>query len=73
MTRRIRLKTWAAKDINDERKINYTVCFSDGTTKDFSSDLTFGEIGINPRRLANMFIIDKQLINDEWYIALVED
>ena len=73
MTRRMRLKTWAAKDINDERKINYTTCLTDGTTMDFTSEQTFDEVGISRHRLANMFIAEKQLINNEWHIALVEE
>ena len=64
--RRMRLKTWAKKDPEDTRKINYKF----GTYKFTSED----DISISLfRRACEAWVKSVELVNGEWYIEIYED
>ena len=71
MKRRTRFITWAKRDTNDERKINYTFRDRDGNTQAFTSDDYCGFVFME--RLRQAWIETIELINGEWYATLYED
>lgn len=69
--RRMRFVTWCKKDVNDERKINYTVKTYDGKVLTFTSEEE------QPRsmlvRLREAWVDKIELVNNEWNVSLYED
>ena len=69
--RRMRFVTWCKKDVDDERKINYTLKTHDGKILKFTSE------EVQPRSMLNIVRnswIDKiELVNNEWFVALYEE
>ena len=68
--RRTRFITWCKKDINDERKINYTLLTIEGTVEKFTSEdlMPFSMF----ERLKNAWIENIELVSGEWYALLRE-
>ena len=68
--RRMRFVTWCKKDVNDERKINYTLKTYDDKVLNFTSEEE------QPRsmliRLQNAWIDKIKLVNNEWFATLYE-
>ena len=68
--RRMRFVTWCKKDVNDERKINYTLKTYDDKVLNFTSEEE------QPRsmliRLQNAWIDKIKLVNNEWFANLYE-
>jgi len=72
MKRRISFQNWCKKDIDDTRRINYTVNYENKIYK-FTSDKTFEEAGLpfGMWWLAEHAMVDSvELRNNEWYIVL---
>lgn len=67
---KMRFGTWAAKDVNDERKINYTFKH-DGKVDTFTSDDCVPGITIGMIREARIESI--KLVGDEWQVVIYED
>lgn len=71
MKRRMRFVTWCKKDVNDERKINYTFKTYENEVLKFTSEEE------QPRsmliRLQNAWIEKIELLNNEWFVTLYED
>lgn len=71
MKRRMRFVTWCKKDVNDERKINYTLKTYDDKVLKFTSEEE------QPRsmliRLQNAWIEKIELVNNEWFATLYEE
>ena len=69
--RRMRFVTWCRKDINDERKINYTFKTYDGKVLKFTSDeeQPYSMLG----RLQDAWIERIDLVNNEWFASLYEE
>ena len=69
--RRMRFVTWCKKDVNDERKINYTLKTYDDKVLNFTSEEE------QPRsmliRLQNAWIDKIKLVNNEWFATLYEE
>ena len=69
--RRMRFVTWCKKDVNDERKINYTLKTYDDKVLNFTSEEE------QPRsmliRLQNALIDKIKLVNNEWFANLYEE
>jgi len=69
--RRMRFVTWCKKDVNDERKINYTLKTYDYKVLNFTSEEE------QPRsmliRLQNAWIDKIKLVNNEWFATLYEE
>lgn len=69
--RRMRFVTWCKKDVNDERKINYTLKTYDDKVLNFTSEEE------QPRsmliRLQNAWIDKIELVNNEWFATLYEE
>ena len=69
--RRMRFVTWCKKDVNDERKINYTLKTYDDKVLNFTSEEE------QPRsmliRLQNSWIDKIKLVNNEWFATLYEE
>ena len=69
--RRMRFVTWCKKDVNDERKINYTLKTYDYKVLNFTSEEE------KPRsmliRLQNAWIDKIKLVNNEWFANLYEE
>ena len=69
--RRMRFRTWAKKDPNDNRKINYTFTNSNGKTTKFTSE---DDIDITLfMKVTRAWIKKIELVNNEWYAELYED
>lgn len=71
MTRRMRFGTWCKKDVNDERKINYTLKAYDGNTLKFTSDEPQPHSMLT--RLRYAWIETIELIDNEWHATLYEE
>lgn len=71
MKRRMRFATWCKKDVNDERKINYTLKTYDNKILNFTSDE--GQPQSMLIRLQNAWIDKIELINNEWFATLYEE
>lgn len=71
MKRRMRFLTWCKKDVNDERKINYTLKTYEGTVLKFTSDEEQPYSMLT--RLQNAWIESIELVNNEWFAVLYED
>ena len=71
MKRRMRFITWCKKDVNDERKINYTLKTYEGTTLKFTSDEEQPYSMLV--RLQDAWIEKLELVNNEWFAILYED
>ena len=69
--KRMRFLTWCKKDINDERKINYTIKTYENEVIKFTSDEP--QTNSMLRRLQEMWIDKIELINNEWFVSLYED
>lgn len=69
--RRMRFVSWCKKDINDERKINYTLKTYDGKVLNFTSDEKQSCIMIF--RLKYAWIEKIELVNNEWFVTLYEE
>lgn len=71
MKRRMRFVTWCKKDVNDERKINYTFKTYDNEILKFTSEekQPFSIL----TRLQNAWIETIELANNEWFVVLYED
>ena len=69
--RRMRFVTWCKKDVNDKRKINYTLKTYDYKVLNFTSEEE------QPRsmliRLQNAWIDKIKLVNNEWFATLYEE
>ena len=69
--RRMRYVTRCKKDVNDKRKINYTLKTYDYKVLNFTSEEE------QPRsmliRLQNAWIDKIELVNNEWYVTLYEE
>ena len=69
--RRMRFVTWCKKDVNDERKIHYTLKTYDYKVLNFTSEEE------QPRsmliRLQNAWIDKIKLVNNEWFATLYEE
>ena len=67
----MRFVTWCKKDVNDERKINYTLKTYDDKVLNFTSEEE------QPRsmliRLQNAWIDKIKLVNNEWFATLYEE
>ncbi|MEE1078545.1 MAG: hypothetical protein UIC64_05770 [Agathobacter sp.] len=69
--RRMRFVTWCKKDVNDERKINYTLKTYDGKVIKFTSDEPQPNSML--RRLQDAWIETIELVNNEWFATLYEE
>ena len=69
--RRMRFGTWCKKDINDERKINYTLKTYDKKILKFTSDDEQPPSMLG--RLQNAWIEKISLIDNEWIAILYEE
>ncbi len=70
--RRTRFITWCRRDMNDERKINYTFRnFEDGEDAHFTSEETCSFSTMERIRYA--WIESIELIDDEWHVVLYEE
>lgn len=67
----MRFVTWCKKDLNDERKINYTLKTYDGKTLKFTSDDDQPYSMLV--RLQDAWIEKIDLIDNEWYATLYEE
>ena len=77
MARRMRFKTWCAKDPDDERKINYTFKGNDKTyyfTSEDELDL-FAFLRVQRAWVESVELIKNEFNNPEgeWYAVLYED
>lgn len=77
--RRTRVRTWAKRDPNDERKIHWTFTTWNGKTIKATSEQEYAEINrtenilLNPNRLGEAWIKSINLVNNEWHIVCYED
>lgn len=71
MKRRMRFVTWCKKDVNDERKINYTFKTYENEVLKFTSEEE--QPGSMLVRLQNAWIDTIELVNNEWFVSLYED
>jgi hypothetical protein len=71
MKRRMRFGTWCKKDVNDTRKINYTLKTYENEVLKFTSEEEQPYSMIV--RLRNAWIETIELINNEWFVLLYED
>lgn len=71
--RRTRFGTWCRRDLDDERKINYTFrnFNEDGKDAHFTSEDTCNYSTLE--RLRDAWIESIELINNEWNVILYED
>ena len=77
MARRMRFKTWCAKDPDDERKINYTFKGNDKTyyfTSEDELDL-FAFLRVQRAWVESVELIKNEFNNPEgeWYVVIYED
>ena len=68
--RRMRFVTWCKKDVNDERKINYTLKTYDYKVLNFTSEEEQQRSMLI--RLQNAWIDKIKLVNNEWFANLYE-
>ena len=69
--RRMRFITWCKKDINDKRKINYTLKTYDEKIEKFTSeDLMPHSMMV---RLQTAWIDTIELVDNEWNVLLYEE
>ena len=69
--RRMRFVTWCKKDIEDERKINYTLKTYDGKVLTFTSEEEQPLSMLS--RLQDAWIESIALIDNEWFATLYEE
>lgn len=71
MKRRMRFKTWCAKNTEDERKINYRFTDAEKNIQTFTSDdkVTYSML----KRIGDAWISTVILKDDEWYADIYED
>lgn len=69
--RRMRFVSWCKKDINDERKIHYTLKTYDEKVLQFTSDDEQPYSMLV--RLQNAWIDKIELIDNEWFATLYEE
>ena len=69
--RRMRFVTWCKKDVNDERKINYTLKTYDYKVLNFTSEEEQTRSMLI--RLQNAWIYKIKLVNNEWFANLYEE
>lgn len=69
--RRMRFVTWCKKDVNDERKIHYTLRTYDGKVLKFTSEEEQPRSMLN--RVRNSWIDKIELVNNEWFVTLYEE
>ena len=63
--------TWCKKDVNDERKINYTLKTYDDKVLNFTSEEEQQRSMLI--RLQNAWIDKIKLVNNEWFANLYEE
>ena len=69
--KRMRFVTWCKKDVNDKRKINYTLKTYDDKVLNFTSE---EEQPLSMLiRLQNAWIDKIELVNNEWFVTLYEE
>ena len=66
----MRFVTWCKKDVNDERKINYTLKTYDYKVLNFTSEEEQQRSMLI--RLQNAWIDKIKLVNNEWFANLYE-
>ena len=71
MARRMRFVTWCKKDVNDERKIHYTLRTYDDNVLKFTSEEEQPRSMLN--RVRNSWIDKIELVNNEWFVTLYEE
>ena len=69
--RRMRFVTWCKKDVNDKRKINYTLKTYDDKVLNFTSEEEQTHSMLI--RLQNDWIDKIKLVNNEWFVTLYEE
>lgn len=69
--RRMSFLTWCKKDVEDERKINYTLKTYENQVLKFTSEDEQPYSMLV--RLRNAWIDKIELINNEWFASLYED
>ena len=69
--RRMRFVTWCKKDVDDKRKINYTLKTQDGKILKFTSEEEQPRSMLN--RVRNSWIDKIELVNNEWFVTLYEE
>ena len=67
----MRFVTWCKKDVDDERKINYTLKAHDGKILKFTSEEEQPHSMLN--RVRNSWIDKIELVNNEWFVTLYEE
>ena len=77
MARRMRFKTWCAKDPDDERKINYTFKGNDKTyyfTSEDELDI-FAFFRVQRAWVESIELVKNEFNNPEgeWYVVIYED
>ena len=71
MARRMKFVTWCKKDVDDERKINYTLKTHDCKILKFTSEEEQPHSMLN--RVRNSWIDKIELVNNEWFVTLYEE
>ena len=67
----MRFVTWCKKDVNDKRKINYTLKTYDDKVLNFTSEEEQTHSMLI--RLQNDWIDKIKLVNNEWFVTLYEE